>query len=681
MPRRARRPATEPTRRPVTPEDLLKLQIVSSPRISPDGRRIVYCLRDVGEKNEYAARLWMVDCGGGRPRRFTGGERDLAPRWSADGSRIAFIRAREKHQPQICVIHPDGGEATTLTSFPEGTIAAFRWSPDGKTLAVSFRRRQDDRTKAAEKQREEQGLSTPPWVIDDWWYRLDGDGYFGRERFHVYLVDATSGEHRLLYDQDTMGGAEFDFSPDSKQLVVATNRDPKAMIRPWRAELVRINCKSGRVARIANLPDGPKGSPRWSPDGRTIAYTGRVGEDGAYSTENLELFVCDARRGGARSLTGSTDYCLLAVSIADSSEAVFAPCLEFSPDSRRIYFRLGWHGESHVASVPVSGGPLSVHTRGALEHEMGTLSADGSRLAVAVASPTCPPEIAVAEVGARRTRVKTLTDHNGPLLAGLDVADPESHWVTSEDGHRVQLWVLRPTKARRRAKLPAVLEIHGGPHAQYGSGFFHEMQVLASAGYVVFFSNPRGSKGYGRDHCAAIRGAWGTADWTDVQAVAEFMKEQPYVDPKRLGVMGGSYGGYMTNWAIGHTHDFAAAVTDRCVSNLVSMGGTSDFLDAPDRYFPGNSWDRPEARWKHSPLQYLGNAKTPTLVIHSEGDLRCNIEQGEQVFAALKLLDVPTRLVRYPASTSHGMSRCGPPDLRLHRLGQILEWLEKWLGA
>jgi dipeptidyl aminopeptidase/acylaminoacyl peptidase len=196
---------------------------------------------------------------------------------------------------------------------------------------------------------------------------------------------------------------------------------------------------------------------------------------------------------------------------------------------------------------------------------------------------------------------------------------------------------------------------------------------------VVCYSNPRGSKGYGRDHCAAIRGAWGSADWVDIQAVIGFLKSQPMVDSKRLGVMGGSYGGYMTNWVIGHTREFVGAITDRCVSNLVSMFGSSDLPDEPDSYFPGNSWDRPEALWSMSPLKYLGEARTPTLIIHSEGDLRCNVEQAEQVYTVLHLNGVPVRFVRYPRESSHGLSRSGPPDLRRHRLGQILEWWSRWL--
>jgi dipeptidyl aminopeptidase/acylaminoacyl peptidase len=169
-------------------------------------------------------------------------------------------------------------------------------------------------------------------------------------------------------------------------------------------------------------------------------------------------------------------------------------------------------------------------------------------------------------------------------------------------------------------------------------------------------------------------------DWDDIQAVTKFMKSQAWVNPRRLGVMGGSYGGYMTNWVIGHCCDFAAAITDRCVSNLVSLFGNSDYIDAPDSYWPGNAWDRPEDLWRMSPLKYLGDCKTPTLIIHSEGDLRCNVEQSEQVFTALKLNNVPTRFVRYPASTSHGMSRSGPPDMRIHRLEQILQWWKEYLG-
>lgn len=670
-----------PQKRPIFPEDLLAFRILSSPRVSPDGRRILFVEKQVGKKNDYVRNLWIVDADGkSEPRQFTSGGKDSQPQWSPDGNRIAFVGEREKAKPQIYLIPADGGEARALTSFPEGSIGSFCWSPDGRWIAVSFRLQAPQWTEDAKKKREETGNSTPPRVIDDWWYRLDGDGYFDAQRHELHLVDVENGKQRLLYAEDTLGDFSFDFSPDSTELVVSTNRDPQALIEPWKDELVRIDVVSGNVRSIPNLPRGPKGAVRWSPRGDLIAFAGRVGEDGAYSVENLELWVCDPEQGAPRSLTAHEDYCLLAASIADTADVAFEPSFEFSPDGTMLFVRLGVHGESHIASVPTSGGPISFHTSGAREYHFGNLSADGRRMSLSVSSPTRLAEIAAAAVAPGPFEVCPLTHRNKQLLDQLDLSEPKSEWITASDGHRVQVWTLLPPNLKFEARYnPAVLEIHGGPHAQYGSGFFHEFHVLAAQGYIVFYSNPRGSKGYGRDHCAAIRGNWGSADWVDIQAVTRFIQAHPAVDPGQIGIMGGSYGGYMTNWAIGHSRDYEAAITDRCVSNIVSMSGTSDFPLQPDRYFPGNAWDRPEERWRQSPMAWIGNADTPTLIIHSEGDLRCNVEQSEQVFTALKLLGVPCRFVRYPASTSHGMSRQGPPDLRIHRLHQILEWWGQWL--
>ena len=238
---------------------------------------------------------------------------------------------------------------------------------------------------------------------------------------------------------------------------------------------------------------------------------------------------------------------------------------------------------------------------------------------------------------------------------------------------------MKPAGFQQGKKYPAILQVHGGPHTQYGESFFHEFQVLAAAGYVVVYANPRGSKGYGEEFCDCIRGDWGNKDWQDVQAVTKSIQDLPFVDSRRIGIMGGSYGGYMTNWAIGQTHEYKAAITDRCVSNLVSMAGSSDIPLVPGDYWDGNNWDDVEELWNQSPMKYMGNVKTPTLVIHSEGDLRCTVEQGEQVYATLRLLGVPTRFVRYPRETSHGLSRNGPTDLRMHRLEQIVRWWKEWL--
>jgi acylaminoacyl-peptidase len=668
------------SRRRITPEDLLRITFVADAQISPDGAAAAFVRKHVGDKNEYVSNIWLACAEGNGTRQFTNGGRDRAPRWSPDGSRLAFVGAREKTRPQLYTINATGGEATPLTDFPEGTIGAYRWAPNGRHLAVAFRPQAEEWTTAAKKEREEKGLTDPPRVIDHWWYRLDGDGYFDAQRFALYVIDAETGAHRKLYGADMLGFFSFDFSPDSTQLVVSTNRDKRVGLRAWNDELLRIRVATGKITPIPGLPEGPKDAVAWSPDGKTIAYAGREGGDSTYSTENLELWVCDPVKGRAKCLTGSTDYCLMAAPMSDTAEVAFDATLWWAPNSKRIFMQLGWHGAAHVASVKRSGGAVTRHTGGQRLHNPGNFSRDGKRLALTVGTPTVLDEVHIADVATGAMKTRAITNENGPLLKELDLAKPRAQWVTAPDGTKVHTWVLRPPHRAERSRCPAVLEIHGGPHAQYGLGFFHEFQVLAANGYVVVYSNPRGSKGYGRDHCHAIRGKWGTVDWVDVEAVANFMADLPFVDQKRMGVMGGSYGGYMTNWAIGHTNMFAGAITDRCVSNMVSMGGTSDFIDEPDRYFPGNHWDDTEGRETQSPIRFIGKAKTPTLVIHSEGDLRCNVEQAEQLYTALVALKVPTRLVRYPRTTSHGMSRGGPPDMRLHRLHQILGWWKRYLS-
>jgi dipeptidyl aminopeptidase/acylaminoacyl peptidase len=672
--------------RATVPEDLLRLRIAADPQISPDGSTILFVEKHAGEKNEYETNLWVVAADGSRgsstvePRQFTSGKRDAHGRWSPDGKQVAFISAREKAKPQIYVMAAAGGEARPLTKFPEGAIKSFRWSPDGRQLAVAYRETDPDRTKEAEKAREASGASKPPYVLDDFFYRLDGDGYFGGLRFQLYIVDAATGEHRLLR-RERAGSFEFDWAPDSSELVLAVNLSREPLLAWWKDDLVRVDAKTGKSERIAEIPAGPKQAVRWSPDGRSIAFAGREGKE-SWGVHNTRLYVYDVASKRTRDLTGGEDYCLAAATLSDSAEPSFGAQLEWSPDSRRIFTNIGWRGESHVASIAATGGRLTFHTKGRSLVSLGNLSGDGTRAGLTVTDALSPPEIAVGSRSgdAGPFGVKVLTRLNGPLLEEIEISEPEPHWIESADGTQVHVWVIKPAGFKAGRKYPAVVEIHGGPHCQYGETFFHEFQVLAAAGYVVVYSNPRGSKGYGDAHCAAIKGNWGQADWRDMQAVIAFMKGLPFVDTARMGIMGGSYGGYMTNWAIAHTDEFAAAITDRCVSNLVSMVGSSDLPLVPGEYWDGNSWDRTEAIWEQSPLKHFGNVKTPTLIIHSEGDLRCNVEQAEQVFVALKLRKVPTRFVRYPSSTSHGLSRSGPPDLRLHRLAQILEWWKKYLG-
>ena len=680
MPKVSRRGRSK-SRRPIAPEDLLKFQFVADPRISPDGSRVLFAKRHIGDKNNYVTNLWVVAADGGQARQFTSGETDGHGRWSPDGSTIAFISGRDKPNPQIYTLPADGGEAVKLTDFPDGTIAGFSWSPDGSMLAVQYRETEAEWTEAAKKEREENGGSIPARVIDDMYYRLDGDGYFNDKRFGLYIVDVATGKHRLLYDRDRIGWFSYDWSPNSKELAIATHLGKEPLLKFWKWDIVRVDVKSRKVTKLSELPDGVKSAVRYSPDGKRLAFSGCRGKE-IWGVHNSYLFVCDLNGRQLQNLTGDTDYCLSAITLSDSAEAAFEENFQWTPDGRHLLMQIGWHGETHVMSVPATGGKPVFVTKGRKAFELGNISADGAQVALAAADTLHLPEIAIGRRDPKKPgglRIKTLTAFNQPLLDELALSQPESVWLKSASGTKIHTWVMKPPGFKPGRKYPAVLEIHGGPHTQYGETFFHEMQVFAAAGYVVVFSNPRGSKGYGEYHCKAIKGDWGNADWEDMQAVTAFMQQQKFIDVKRMGVCGGSYGGYMTNWIIGHTNEFAAAVTDRCVSNFVSMVGSSDLPLIPDEYWKGNSWDDTEELWNQSPMKYMGNVKTPTLVVHSEGDLRCNVEQSEQVFAALKLRGIPTRFVRYPSTTSHGMSRKGPPDLRLHRLGQYLEWWERYL--
>ncbi|MBM4111898.1 MAG: S9 family peptidase [Phycisphaerae bacterium] len=713
-----------PTRstRLVQPDDLLRLVSVADPQLSPDGERIALVHKSVDATMAKVTSIHLAGASGAvRSIPLTNGPRDSTPRWSPDGTRLAFVRAATKEKPQVAILSfastrrgassgrdargaslsARGTTVRIVTSLDEGSIAALEWSPDGTRLAVKWRRTMEPFTAAAAKTRKAKGASTPPLEVEDPWYRLDGDGYFGAARYRLHVLDlaprsrraraprarsARAPAWREVFSTPQLDDFSFDWSPDGRSIAVLCNRDERALFHPERTGIVLVDPDGRAPARaIAGIPPGPKDHPRWSPDGTHLAWAGRRGRSSMYDTANVELWcariagsAARPRAERARALTARSDYCLMVGTLSDTADATFAPWLRWAADGRSILTRIGWHGAGRVASVPLDGGRVALHTDGSADLMPASLSPDGSRVACIRSAPTEPPEIAVAEVGGRTFRVSQRTNYNAAFRRTRRLVAPREHWVRS-GGVKVHTWVLRPPRGAPDRRGAAVLTVHGGPHAEYGVAFFHEFQVLAAAGYTVVLSNPRGSKGYGARFCGAIRGRWGTADWTDVRAVTSFMRRLEGVRANRLAIMGGSYGGFMTNWAIGHSRAYRAAITDRCVSNQVSMSGNSDYIDLPDLYWTGSAWDRPHSLWKWSPIAYFKGVKTPTLIIHSEGDLRCNIEQAEQVHAALVTQGVPTRFVRYPRETSHGMSRVGPADLRLHRLREILDWWAKHL--
>lgn len=666
-------------KRNISTEDLKNFVGIGDPQISPDGTKIVFSRAVTNDKNKVCRNLWLTDCKSSTTLQFSNGESDRSARWAPDGKQIAFVRTDKDGKAQIWLIKADGGEGMALSALPEGAIADLKWSPDGKCIAFKFRPVAEELTKAALKQREEKGLSPAPMVVDKIWYRLDGDGYFNNQRFHLYLIDVATGKHRVLFDKAPDGPGAWSWSPDSRQIALIANLEQESMLHPTRSWLYLVEVKTGKSKPLPGRKDCSLSNLAWAPDGRSLAFTGRIGKIAVWASQNDQLYLYDLKLGSYKCLTEKEDFCLGATVIGDTAEATFGSFILWSPDAKYIFCNFGWHGDRHVSRIPAKGGKFEFLTSGTGTFSMSNISSNGAVLPIVKGDPLNPGDLFLGSLKSNKLSLRRMTSFNDELLQSLNLSEPKAVWIKSDDGNQIQVWEMKPVNFKAGKKYPAVLEIHGGPHALYGNAFFHEFQVLAAAGHIVYFSNPRGSKGYGEDHCHAIAGNWGDKDWIDMQAVIAHIKKQKHVDSRRLGVMGGSYGGYMTNWIIGHTDEFAGAITDRCVFNMLSMMGSSDFTTLPDTYWPGNWWDRIDDFWRQSPLKYFGNVKTPTLIIHSEGDLRCNVEQAEQVFSTLKVRGVPTRLVRYPRSTSHGMSRSGPADLRIHRLEQILDWWKTWL--
>ena len=596
-------------KRPIVAEDLLRIVFVGDPQISPDGKRILFSHKVINDKNKYITNLSTVDMEGNL-RRWTSGEGGASHgRWSPDGSKIAFVSGREDHKSQVFLMPTDGGEGCRLTALQEGSIGDFRWSPDGSKIAFTFREQMATLTEAAKKEREEKGYSEPPVEIDDVWYRLDGDGYFAGQRYKLYIVDTASGETKQIYDAAPNGSYSFDWSPNSDELIVAHTASKRPFAEPPNDQLFRVDM-TGQAWQLEGLPKGEKSSPRWSPNGKLIGYCGDVDEKDPWGTRNTKVYLVPAEGGEPKCLTDMTDYDVAVATLSDSKEASYDAVLEWAPDGSCLYVQVGHHGETQLGKVSLDGG-CELLTDGHHALTIGNVSRNGSRIAALFGHATRLPEVAAIEpeLATGRMNPKVLTNLNGAFHDEIKLSEPEEFWLESspnKDGSESKLhgWVMKPIGYLEPKRYPAVLEIHGGPHTQYGWAFFHEFQLLAAQGYVVVYTNPRGSKGYGEAYCAAIKGDWGHKDWEDVQTVTRWMQQQSYIGPGQMGVMGGSYGGYMTNWVIGHTHEYKAAITDRCVSNMVSMAGNSDFPFNKDGYFQGVAWgdhDSIKELWRQSP--------------------------------------------------------------------------------
>jgi dipeptidyl aminopeptidase/acylaminoacyl peptidase len=645
------------------PEDVYALVNAGDPRISADGTRVAYTVTSVDqESNEYRGAIWVASFdGSGEPGQFTSGERrDASPRWSADGKWLAFAsnRGEDKTPMNLYVIPAEGGEARKLTDQKE-SVEEIVWSPDSTRIAFTARVRDEAYTEEDEKKR-------APRRFRRAFHKLDSVGFTGDRRKHVFVVGLDGEEPKQLTSGDFEHGGPA-WSPDGKRLLIDGLRDER-----WDVELINriyvLDADGSGEPKALTDDDGSYGPGTFSPDGSRIAYRWTP-EDGTYP-HHTQVGVMNADGSDRKLLTTSLDR--QCGPYPDTREPLW--------DGDRIVFSVEDGGNVHVYGVAVDGSSAPERILGG-EQVISAYDVRDGKIAYASSTATAMREVYAG------TEARRLTNVGDAFGKDRELAEPERFTAVSADGYEVDAWIVRPPGFKPGARYPAVLTIHGGPFTQYGTGFFDEVQVYAGGGYVVLYSNPRGGSGYSEEHGRAIRGplngagpGWGTRDYEDVMAVVDTALEKfDFIDPERLGVIGGSYGGFMTSWIIGHTNRFKAAVSERAVNNLVSMFGSSDLFWVFERQFGGPMWENIDAYLERSPSTYAQQIETPVLVLHSEQDLRCNIEQGEHLFTQLRLLDKEVELLRFPAE-SHELSRSGSPLHRVMRFDAILEYFGRYLS-
>jgi dipeptidyl aminopeptidase/acylaminoacyl peptidase len=646
----------------MTPHDLTRMRFVSDAQLSPDGRRVAFVVTTLSEaRDEYLANIWLVDTAGGAPRRFTTGSgRDTTPRWSPDGTRLAFIAERgRKAKAQLYVMPADGGEPVQRTDLPN-SVSDPVWSPDSTRLAFVSRVGgwQEPEDEA------ERDASKPARFITTMKYKMNGVGFTYDRRPHIFVVAADHCEPRQLTDGE-WDDASPSWSPDGTRLVFVSARH-----EDWdydNAADVWVVAAQGGEPMCVTDTSGPVASPVFSPDGQTLAYLGhRYQHD---SGRNTRLFTVAAAGGAPQCLTADFDH--------TCSPFFSQPRPLWSPDGAWLAILVEDQGNTHIYRIPAAGGAPRRSVGGERQVLDLSLSLDGTRLAFAATDPVSPAEVFVCQADGADER--QITDLNRAWKDEVTLSAPQ-RLRYRRNGFDLDGWVMKPFDAHPGRRYPTLLNIHGGPHMKYGNAFFDEFQVYAGAGYAVIYTNPRGSQGYGEAFARSVVGDWGGGDYADVMAgLDQALQQCDFIDPARLGVMGGSYGGFLTSWIVGHTHRFRAACSERAVNNTYTLFGSSDighsFSEAESGYLP---WDNMQWYIEHSPLTYARDIATPLLILHAEDDLRCPVEQAEQLYIALKKQRKNVLLVRFP-DENHELSRSGRPRHRLERFRIILEWFARYL--
>jgi dipeptidyl aminopeptidase/acylaminoacyl peptidase len=703
------------------PDDLCRIRVASEPRLSPDGRLAAVTLQTVAPRFDgYREAIWLVPTDGSAPPRQVslGARHDRHPRFSPDGRTLAFISDRRaildedivipRREPkdredcdQVHLLPLDGGEARRLTDLPRG-VDAFEWSPDGSRLVVVSSSHgatgaEDDRRRGIDRKAETPmtpGMPPPSdyRFIDRLEYMLNGTGFTYDRVGHLWLVDVATGAASRLTAGRAPDG-EPAWSPDGRRIAFTSNRRRDADILSSRLDIHVVDVRTRTVTAVTRGPRSMFFAPAWLPDGRTIAALGHRREGGAGSRNDVWLFAADGRDAtpaGGRNLSAQHDLMPGSGMSSDVTRGE-APALAASRGGRWLHLGAPIDGAYELWRVGVSDGRLERLTEG--RHYVsgwhavpgdaghgGTRGAGGTRIAYLRSTATEPPDLWFLDTGGSsksKPKPRRLTSFNADVLSELELREPLERHATV-DGRDIQGWFIPAGDGAR----PLVTEIHGGPHTLYGWSLAWEFQVLAAAGIGVFYCNPRGSEGYGEAFNDANHRDWGPGPTRDVLAGVDALVADGLADPDRLGLTGGSYGGYLTSWIVGHDERFRAAMTCRSVNDMGVLFTTGDISggDWATLEFETTPWEDPEYYREISPLTYADAIRTPLLIQHSERDIRTTIAQAEALFTVLRTLRRPVRLLRVPEET-HELTRSGTPFRRVENLRIVEGWFRHFLVA
>ena len=647
--------------------DVFEMEYADDPQVSPDGSRVAYVRTSMDIMTDRGRRtIWVVDTDGGNHRPLVSGQGNYSsPRWSPSGDRLAYLSNRDG-KTQLFVQWLDGGETAKITTLPQSPRSIV-WSPDGTQIAFTRFVPAKPPT-LAEMPAKPKGAewAEPATVVDRMTFRRDGGGYLPTGNNQVFVVPADGGTPRQMTFGEYPISGSVSWMPDSQSIIFSSNRRENVEYQPRQNDLFAASIANGEITQMTDHA-GPESNPAVSPNGRYLAYTSAADTRQGYNRAVLK--IKDLRTGESRSLTASLDRSVSDVQWASDSKALW---VSYNDLGMNRVAQVDLKGELKQSDIVLGGTALG------RPYTSGEFSVGGkNQLAFTLGRDDRPADLALLQPG-KQPRV--LTDLNSDLMGQRKMAHVERMtWASSHDGLEIEGWIMKPPGFDPKQTYPMILEIHGGPHSAYGPNYSTEAQLYAAAGYVVFYTNPRGSTSYGEEFANTIDLAYPGYDYDDLMSGIDALLERGYVDTDQLYVTGGSGGGVLTAWIVGKTDRFRAAVVAKPVINWASFVLTADLnYYFATTWFDAPPWEDYEGYWKRSPLSLVGNVSTPTMLLTGEADYRTPMSETEQYYQALKHRGIDTLMVRIPGASHSIYAR---PSNLIAKVNNILAWFDRHSGT